>query len=117
MSEISIKTGDNSAGNSACKAVLKICDMNNNCCQTTSNGFGLDDMSKQDRQTNQTDTYSRAAILNTCSKVCATDGGMRHSGAVTCYGDRFVCILLAPQRGRGALRQAFCVCRLCHSGS
>ena len=70
MSEISIRTGGKPNGASACKAVLTVCDMNNNCCQTTSDGLGLDDLSKKDRQTNQTDTYSSAALLNTCSKVC-----------------------------------------------
>ena len=69
MSEISIKTGTESNANSDCKAVMKICDMKNNCCQTTSNGGGLDDLGKNDREIGQIDSYSDPALLNTCSKV------------------------------------------------
>ena len=78
MSQISIKTGTEQYGESAGKAVLKICDMHNNCCQTTDNGSGLDDVSKKDKQIDQIDSYSDLAILNTCSKVCLIQKAKKH---------------------------------------
>jgi hypothetical protein len=78
VSQISIKTGNEPTGETAGKAVLKICDMHNYCCQTTDNGNGLDDISKKDRQLGQTDSYSDQAILNTCSKVCLIQKAKKH---------------------------------------
>ena len=69
VSKISIKTGKGKSEESDCDAFLKICDVNNNCCKTTSNSGGLADPYKNDREKDETDMYTENALLNTCSEV------------------------------------------------
>ena len=69
MDKISIKTGTYRNAQTGCKAVLQVCDMDNNCCETTSKGQGLDDLSKDDRESGQIDDYTGTKLLNTCAQV------------------------------------------------
>ena len=63
MTEISVKTGDESSAGSDAVADLKICDGLGNCCQT----LGLDNHGN-DREKGQIDVYS-GYLLSNCSQV------------------------------------------------
>lgn len=75
VSEISIMTGSRPDSQSDIRAVLRICDINNSCCETSSQGNGLDDLSKNDRESGQLDTYSSPAMLHTCTQAILEPSG------------------------------------------
>ena len=68
MSTIATKTGTaNLADGRNARVVAEICDSQGTCCQTSSDGRGLDN-SKVVRQAGQTDVYTDTAILGSCSQ-------------------------------------------------
>ena len=69
MSTISIQTVSRANAGSDCRAVMTICDINNKCCQTRTDGGGLDIEGRNDRESGQLDTYTGSTLLNTCSWV------------------------------------------------
>ena len=54
MSTISIQTGTRANAGSDCRAVMIICDNTNKCCQTRTDGGGLDIEGRNDRESNLT---------------------------------------------------------------
>ena len=67
MSKIATKTGTRSGVDSGSGVVVEICDSQGTCCQTSSDGKGLDHPGK-DREKGQTDEYTDTAILGTCAQ-------------------------------------------------
>ena len=67
MSTIATKTGTSKNAKSKARVVAEICDSRGTCCQTSSDGRGLDN-SGEDRQIGQTDVYTDRAILGSCSQ-------------------------------------------------
>ena len=67
MSTIATKTGTSGNAQSKARVVAEICDSRGSCCQTSSDGRGLDN-SKVVRQAGQTDVYTDTAILGSCSQ-------------------------------------------------
>ena len=67
MSKIATKTGTVRYAGSKARVVVKICDSRGTCCQTSSDGRGLDN-SGEDRQIGQIDVYTDRAILGSCSQ-------------------------------------------------
>ena len=67
MSTIASKTGTVKYAGSKSRVVAEICDAQGTCCQTSSDGRGLDN-SKVVRQAGQTDVYTDTAILGSCSQ-------------------------------------------------
>ena len=67
MSTIASKTGTVKHAKSKSRVVAEICDAQGTCCQTSSDGRGLDN-SKVVRQAGQTDVYTDTAILGSCSQ-------------------------------------------------
>ena len=67
MSTIATKTGTSKYAKSKARVVAEICDTRGTCCQTSSEGRGLDN-SGEDRQIGQTDVYTDRAILGSCSQ-------------------------------------------------
>ena len=63
VTEISVKTGDESSAGTDAGADLEICDGLGNCCQT----LGLDNHGN-DREKGQIDVYS-GSLLSNCSQV------------------------------------------------
>ena len=73
MTEISIKTGTVKRGESDCQAELKICDNKGKCCKTSF----LNNEPGDDRESGQTDVYTKETILGACAnevrKLCSTN--------------------------------------------
>ena len=67
MSTIAIKTGTEKNAGSNARVVVEICDSQSTCCQTSSDGSGLDNPGK-DRKKGQTDVYTNSAILGNCAQ-------------------------------------------------
>ena len=67
VSTIASKTGTVKHAKSKSRVVAEICDAQGTCCQTSSDGRGLDN-SKVVRQAGQTDVYRNTAILGSCSQ-------------------------------------------------
>ena len=67
VSSISIKTGSIQKAESDCKAVMEICDVERNCCQTSVDGRGLDNPGS-DRQRGKTDVYTTPSLLGNCAQ-------------------------------------------------
>ena len=67
VSTIASKTGTGKYAGSKSRVVAEICDAQGTCCQTSSDGRGLDN-SKVVRQAGQTDVYTDTAILGSCSQ-------------------------------------------------
>ena len=67
MSTIAIKTGTRKHAGSNARVVVEICDSQGTCCQTSSDGRGLDNPG-QDREIGQTDVYTNSAILGNCAQ-------------------------------------------------
>ena len=67
VSTIASKTGTVKYAGSKSRVVAEICDAQGTCCQTSSDGRGLDN-SKVVRQAGQTDVYTDTAILGSCSQ-------------------------------------------------
>ena len=67
VSTIASKTGTSKYAGSKSRVVAEICDAQGTCCQTSSDGRGLDN-SKVVRQAGQTDVYTDTAILGSCSQ-------------------------------------------------
>ena len=67
VSTIAIKTGTEGSAESRARVVVEICDSQGTCCQTSSDGRGLDNPG-QDREIGQTDVYTSTAILGTCAQ-------------------------------------------------
>ena len=67
MSTIATKTGTSKYAKSKARVVAEICDTRGTCCQTSSEGRGLDN-SGEDRQIGQTDVYTDNGILGSCSQ-------------------------------------------------
>ena len=67
VSTIASKTGTVQHAKSKSRVVAEICDAQGTCCQTSSDGRGLDN-SKVVRQAGQTDVYTDTAILGSCSQ-------------------------------------------------
>ena len=67
VSTIASKTGTGKYAGSKSRVVAEICDAQGTCCQTSSDGRGLDN-SGEDRQIGQTDVYTDRAILGSCSQ-------------------------------------------------
>ena len=67
MSTIAIKTGTEKHAESNARVVVEICDSQGTCCQTSSDGRGLDNPG-QDRKIGQTDVYTNSAILGNCAQ-------------------------------------------------
>ena len=67
VSSISIKTGSIQKAESDCKAVMEICDVERNCCQTSVDGRGLDNPGL-DRQRGKTDVYTTPSLLGNCAQ-------------------------------------------------
>ena len=60
VSAIAIKTGNARDDGSSCRAVVEICDCQNNCCQTSPDG--------QNREVGQTDVFTNKTILGSCAQ-------------------------------------------------
>ena len=67
VSSISINTGSIQKAESDCKAVMEICDVERNCCQTSVDGRGLDNPGL-DRQRGKTDVYTTPSLLGNCAQ-------------------------------------------------
>ena len=67
MSTITTKTTNWRDAASGARVVAEICDSQGTCCQTSSDGKGLDNPG-EDRQIGQTDVYTDAAILGNCAQ-------------------------------------------------
>ena len=67
VSKIATKTGTRGGADSGSGVVVEICDSQGTCCQTSSDGRGLDNPG-QDREIGQTDVYTSTAILGTCAQ-------------------------------------------------
>ena len=67
VSTIATKTGTDQYAASNARVVVEICDSQGTCCQTSSDGRGLDNPG-QDREIGQTDVYTSTAILGTCAQ-------------------------------------------------
>ena len=67
VSTIATKTGTDGHAASNARVVVEICDSQGTCCQTSSDGRGLDNPG-QDREIGQTDVYTSTAILGTCAQ-------------------------------------------------
>ena len=67
MSTIATKTGTDQYADSNARVVVEICDSQGTCCQTSSDGKGLDNHG-QDRKKGQTDVYTNSAILGNCAQ-------------------------------------------------
>ena len=67
MSTIAIKTGTRKHAGSKARVVVKICDSQGTCCQTSSDGRGLDNPGHE-RKKGQTDVYTNSAILGNCAQ-------------------------------------------------
>merc|ERR1712113_521363 len=67
VSTIASKTGTVKHAKSKSRVVAEICDAQGTCCQTSSDGRGLDN-SKVVRQAGQTDVYRNTATLGSCSQ-------------------------------------------------
>ena len=67
VSKIATKTGTRTGAASSSGVVVEICDSQGTCCQTSSDGKGLDHPGK-DREKGQTDEYTDTAILGTCAQ-------------------------------------------------
>ena len=67
MSTIAIKTGTEKHAASNARVVVEICDSQGTCCQTSSDGSGLDNPG-DDRKKGQTDVYTNSAILGNCAQ-------------------------------------------------
>ena len=67
VSTIASKTGTVKHAASKSRVVAEICDAQGTCCQTSSDGRGLDN-SKVVRQAGQTDVYGNTTILGSCSQ-------------------------------------------------
>ena len=68
VSTIAIKTGTSKYDGSSCRAVMEICDRHGNCCQTSPDGRGLDNLDRRDRMIGQTDIYTNTTILGSCAQ-------------------------------------------------
>ena len=64
MTEISIKTGTVFDAESDCGAELEICDNKGKCCKT----FFLDNKPGDDRESGQTNVYTKETILDSCAR-------------------------------------------------
>ena len=64
MTEISIKTGTVSKGESNCGAELEICNVEGVCCKTSK----LNNEPGNDRESGQTDVYTKETIVGDCAK-------------------------------------------------
>ena len=67
VSTIATKTGTRSGADSGSGVVVEVCDSQGTCCQTSSDGKGLDHPGK-DRENGQIDEYTNTAILGTCAQ-------------------------------------------------
>merc|ERR1740123_1168731 len=67
VSTISTKTGTYHYAASNARIVVEICDSQGTCCQTSSDGRGLDNPG-QDRENGQTDVYTNTSILGNCAQ-------------------------------------------------
>ena len=67
MSKIATLTGNVQYAESNARVVAELCDSQGFCCQTSSNGRGLDNPG-QDRKSDQTDVYTNPAILGNCAQ-------------------------------------------------
>ena len=64
MTEISIETDTRNNAESDCGAELEICDIKGFCCKTSK----LDNKPGDDRESGQTDVYTKETILGACAK-------------------------------------------------
>ena len=64
MTEISIKTGTVDDAQSDCGAELEICNVEEVCCKTSF----LDNKPGDDRESGQTNVYTKETILDSCAK-------------------------------------------------
>ena len=67
MASITIKTGAGHAADSLARVVLELCGSKGGCCQTSTNGRGLDNPGN-DRRNGQTDVYTAKSILGKCAE-------------------------------------------------
>ena len=67
VSTIATKTGTVDHAGSNARVVVEICDSQGACCQTSSDGKGLDHPG-EDREIGQTDVYTNTAILGNCAE-------------------------------------------------
>ena len=67
VSAIATKTGTENYAASNARVMVEICDSQGTCCQTSSDGRGLDNPG-QDRAIGQTDDYTNATILGNCAQ-------------------------------------------------
>ena len=64
MTEISTKTGTLKHAESDCGAELEICNVEGVCCKTSN----LNNMPGDDRESGQTDVYTKETILGLCAR-------------------------------------------------
>ena len=67
MATITTKTGAGQAAESSARVALELCGSKGDCCQTSTNGRGLDNPG-QDRRRDQTDVYTAKSILGKCAE-------------------------------------------------
>jgi len=67
VASITIKTGAGHAAETSARVVLELCGSKGGCCQTSTNGRGLDNPGN-DRRNGQTDVYTAKSILGKCAE-------------------------------------------------
>ena len=67
MAAITTKTGTMSSADSSARVVLELCGSGGGCCQTSTDGRGLDNPG-EDRRKGQTDVYTATSILGNCAE-------------------------------------------------
>ena len=72
LQEIAIKTGGGAYDGSSCHVVMEVCDGHGKCCQTSSDGRGLDNPGHVDREIGETDIYTNMTILGNCAEAVIT---------------------------------------------
>ena len=67
MAAITTKTGTVEHAESLARVVLELCGSGGGCCQTSTDGRGLDNPG-EDRRVGQTDVYTATSILGNCAE-------------------------------------------------
>ena len=67
MAIITVKTSAEEYAESLARVVLDLCGSEGGCCQTSTDGRGLDNPG-EDRRKGQTDVYTATSILGNCAE-------------------------------------------------
>ena len=67
VATITVKTSAEAYAESSARVVLDLCGSEGGCCQTSTDGRGLDNPG-EDRRKGQTDVYTATSILGNCAE-------------------------------------------------